>query len=125
MHPIGTRCFCHRLCIEFVQDSSNNLIGGWTLTRTTPENPQETASAGSSETIRQPSLIPEDEEMVRSLWRRREVDRNDRPATRYFVQSMWSTSNRISEIPCRVRHHLPLERVISRVNPANNGESLS
>jgi len=104
------------------------------MTRTTPENPQETARAGSSETIRQPSLLPEDEEMVRSLWRCREADRNDRPATREVVHLSWSSSNSEhkecrflarSEIPCRVRHHLPLERAISRVNPANNGESLS
>ncbi len=33
--------------------------------------------------------------MVRTLRRRREVDRNDRPAIREFVSSEWFISNRI------------------------------
>jgi hypothetical protein len=83
----------------------------------TPENQQETAQAGSSETIRRPSLrINEEEEMVRAPWRHGEVGRNDR--------SHQPGGNRISEIPCRVSNDLPLERAISLANPANNGEPL-
>lgn len=91
------------------------------LTRAIPENPQETARAGSSETIRQPSRAIRDDEMVRSLRRRKEVGRNVRPADEN-VQLVRSLSNRISEIPCRV-DELPLERAISLANPANNGET--
>ena len=93
------------------------------MTRTTPEDPQETASAGSSETIRRPSRKLRDEEMVRSSRRREEVGRNDRPANRGFVPSGWSSSNSFSEIPCRV-DELPSEGVISQTNPADNGEAL-
>ena len=75
------------------------------LTRAIPENPQETARAGSSETIRQPSRANRDEEMVRSLRRRKEVGRNVRPADEN-VQLVRSLSNSISEIPCRVSSDL-------------------
>jgi hypothetical protein len=60
-----------------------------------------------------------DEEMVRSLRRRKEVGRNDRPR---IPQGMCVTV--ISEIPCRVERNLPLERAISPETLANNGETL-
>jgi hypothetical protein len=66
----GTRHVC----------GSDNPISVWSRQGTTPENQQETASAGSSETIRQPSRTIRDDEMVRALWRHREVSRNDWPA---------------------------------------------
>jgi hypothetical protein len=77
--------------------------------------------------------IPKEFEMMR--WSEpygdigRSAEMTDPPSERRALGG--STSNRdsfricLSEIPCRVRHHLPLERAISRVNPANNGESLS
>ena len=43
--------------------------------------------------------------MVRTLRRRRETDRNDRSATRKSCPQ-WLSSNRSSEIPCRVSSDL-------------------
>ncbi len=45
------------------------------------DNQQETATAGSSETVRR-ALFAKSDETVRPLWRHREAGRNDRPATR-------------------------------------------
>ena len=51
------------------------------------DNQQETASAGSSETVRRAShLAKGDDETVRSPWRHGEDGRNDRPATLFRVE---------------------------------------
>jgi hypothetical protein len=45
-----------------------------------------------------PTLFPvsrEEEEMVRTLWRRREAGGNDQPATSSVCTTMWSSSNSI------------------------------
>ena len=59
--------------------SSDNPTGaGNQQERLDPEDPE------SSETVRralQANAMPERDETVRSLWRHREDDRNDRPAT--------------------------------------------
>lgn len=93
------------------------------MTRATPENPQETASAGSSETIRQPSRA----RLEMKRWSDpygdvgRSAETTDPPPGN--VQPSWSLSNSFSEIPCRV-DELPLEGVIPLATPANNGEAL-
>ena len=45
------------------------------------DNQQETANAGSSETVRGALTDDVSDETVRPLWRHREDGRNDRPAT--------------------------------------------
>jgi LAGLIDADG endonuclease len=81
------------------------------MTRTTPENPQETARAGSSEAIRQPS-------------RTYEMKRWSTPHGDVGVPVRFMLRTGRSEIPCRVERNLPLERAISPATPANNGETL-
>ena len=88
-------------------DGSDNPNGGW-LTRATPENQQETATAGSSEAIRQPSRS--ENEMKR--WSTPYGDVGDaswkKLAERNSLSGRWN---------------LPLQRVIAEANPANNGEA--
>jgi hypothetical protein len=97
---------------------SDNPSGVW-LTRATPENQQETVLRDPQRPYASHLASRRDEEMVRTLRRRRETGRNDRSAN-----PEWLVGNRPSEIPCRVSNDLPHEGVIPRANPANNGEPL-
>jgi hypothetical protein len=109
IHPI--------LVINF-DGSDNSVVCG--MTRATPENQQETVNRDPQRPYASHLASKRDEEMVRTLRRRREAGRNDRSANH-----AWLVGNRPSEIPCRVSNDLPPERVTSLANPANNGEPLT
>ncbi len=96
--------------------SDNPMVSG--SATAAPENQQETARAGSSETIRQPSCS------VTSEMKRWSEPCGDagRPAetTGPIIDTMIGNSSERNSLSGK--SNLPLERVISPANPANNGE---
>jgi hypothetical protein len=112
VYPIGTRhlFLSHPLTRVDDMDGSDNPIGGWPRQGATPENQQETATAGSSEAIRQPSRS--DNEMKR--W-----------STPYGDVGNASLKKLAERNSLSGRRNLPLQRAIAEANPANNGEALA
>ena len=100
-------------------DGSDNPVGGWHDKGHTGK-PAGNRSSGILRDHTPAVSWIRDEEMVRSLRRRKEVGRDDRPASQTRGGPQVTV---ISEIPCRV-DELPGERVISHASPANNGETL-
>ena len=66
--------------------------------------------------------MKEEDEMVRTLRRRREAGGNDQPRRSDSEDDRLVTIS--SEIPCRVDNKLPRADVNWHVNPAHNGEAL-
>ncbi len=104
-------------------DSDNPVVCG--TTRATPDNQQETALAGSSEAIRQPSRHSEKMRWSEPCGDAGRLANADPPP---HTGGHQATDNPdipdMSEIPCRVSYSLPLGGAIPHANPANNGEPL-